>query len=44
MSQETYMLEWKFFKECVQSSLNVEATENLYTDVTLFSDELQNKC
>ena len=40
MNQETFMLKWKFYEECISLVLNGETIEGVHTDVTLFSDEM----
>merc|ERR1719300_575450 len=42
MSQESFMLKWKFFNENASSTLHDVATENNFTDITLVSDELKS--
>ena len=40
MSQESFALKWNFFHDSIHSTLEGEARDNNFTDVTLVSDEL----
>ena len=41
MNQESFLLKWKFYDQNVSFSLQEEAKQNCFADVTLVSDELE---